>query len=213
MRLFRFLFVSSLFLFFGSLLMHAQSARSILDKTAEKLRSCGGIKANFEATQFKGTNASGTTSGTIYVQSGKFKITTSDMTTWFDGRTQWTMLSGSNEVNVSNPTQAELQQLNPYAFLDLYKGGYTLSTKSATYQGKNCQEVRMTAQSNANSIQTMIATIDPHSNMPLSVRIKDNRGNWVRIRIRSISTQQHFDSDLFRFDQKAHPGIEVIDLR
>lgn len=213
MKSIRYLLLSVLLLIAGSFPVQAQNARSILDTTAEKLRSSGGIKATFEATQFKGTNASGTTSGTIYVQNGKFKIVTSGMTTWFDGRTQWTMLSGSNEVNVSNPTQAELQQLNPYAFLDLYKGGYTLSAKSATYQGRKCEEVRMTAQSRGNSIQTMIATIDPHSHMPLSVRVKDDRGNWVRIRVRSISTRQQFDGNLFRFDQKAHPDIEVIDLR
>lgn len=196
-----------------STVVFAQTARQVLDETANKLKASGGIEAAFEATQFKGTQESGTADGHIYVAGNKFKISSSSVTTWFDGHTQWTLLSGSNEVNVSNPTAAELQQTNPYTFLNLYKKGYDLRLATTNYKGKACHEVRLVAQNKSNAIQLLIAVIDKTTHMPLSIRLKDNRGEWTRIRVNGIKTNRRYADSTFRFDQKQHPGIEVIDLR
>lgn len=191
----------------------AQTARQVLDETAGKLRGSGGIEAAFEATQFKGTQEGGTADGHIYVAGNKFKISSPSVTTWYDGRTQWTLLNGSNEVNVSTPTAAELQQTNPYTFLNLYKKGYDLRLATTSYRGKSCHEVRLVAQSKNNAIQLLIAVIDKTTHMPLSIRLKDSRGEWTRIRVNSIKTNRRYADSTFRFDQKQHPGVEVIDLR
>lgn len=191
----------------------AQTARQVLDQTANTLKGSGGIEATFEATQFKGTQESGTTDGHIYVMGNKFKITSPSLTTWFDGRTQWTLLTGSDEVNMSTPTEAELQQINPYTFVNLYKRGYDLSLATTTYQGKACHEVRLTAQSKSGDIQLLILVIDKTSHLPLSIRLRNNRGEWMRIRVSGIRTRRNYGDSTFRFDEKQHPGIEVIDLR
>lgn len=191
----------------------AQTAKSILDQTASLLQSNGGIEATFEGTQFKGTQAVGSTTGKIQVLGNKFKITTDALTTWFDGRTQWSLLAGSDEVNVSTPTAAEVQQLNPYAFVNLYKKGYTLTRTDATYQGKACHEVRLKAQNKSNSIQTLVLTIDKSTHLPHSIRIKDNKGEWTRIRVSGLSLRKKWNDSQFKFDSKQYPGIEIIDLR
>lgn len=191
----------------------AQTARQILDQTATKLRNSGGIEAFFEGTQFKGQHEAGTATGNIQIQGNKFKISSNALTTWFDGRTQWTLISGSDEVNVSNPTAAELQQVNPYTFLNLYKQGYNLKLSNVTYHGKQCHEVRMTAQNKTNTLQLIIAVIDKQTELPLSLRMKDNRGEWTRIRINSIHSNKRWNDSVFKFDSKSYPNIEVIDLR
>ena len=99
----------------------AQTAHQVLDQTASKLKASGGIEAQFEATQFVGVTENGTVGGQICVQGNRFKLTSPSITTWFDGRTQWTLLTGSDEVNVSTPTDAEIQQMNPYTFINLYQ--------------------------------------------------------------------------------------------
>ena len=191
----------------------AQTARQVLDQTASKLKNSGGIEATFEGTSFKGIQEESTTSGHIYVQGGKFKISSDALTTWFDGHTQWTLLSGSDEVNVSNPTPAELQQINPYTFVNLYKEGYALKLGNLNYKGKVCHEVRLNAQNKGSAIQLLIVVIDKQTLLPQSVRIKDNHGNWTRIRIQSLRTGRRWKDATFKFDEKQHPGIEVIDLR
>lgn len=191
----------------------AQSARSVLDQTASVLQHSGGIEATFEGTQFKGQKAAGIATGRIELDGNKFKITSDALTTWFDGHTQWTLMTGSDEVNVSTPSAGELQHINPYAFINLYKQGYTLSLNESSYKGKSCHEVRMKAQSGSNSIQLLVATIDKSTHLPLSVRIKDHKGQWTRIRVSGIRTHRKWNVSNFRFNAKQHPGIEVIDLR
>lgn len=190
-----------------------QTARSVLDKTAAKLQGSGGIEASFEGTRFKGTQPDGTATGKIQVQGKKYKVTAGSLTTWYDGATQWTMLAGSGEVNVSTPSDAEAQQTNPYAFVNLYKKGYDLTLSAATFRGKACHEVRMTAQRKDAPVRLMILTIDKQTSLPLSVRIKDAKGQWTRIRVSDVKTRQKWADSVFRYDEKQHPGVEVVDLR
>ena len=193
--------------------VQAQKAQDILDKTAGKLKNSGGIEAVFEATAFKGTKETGSASGTIKVKGNKFKIESNSLTTWFDGKTQWTLLAGSDEVNVSTPTAAELQAINPYSFINIYKKGYTATLAKASYEGKSVHEVRLVTTSKKSSMQKILLTIDPSTLLPLSVRFKNAKGDWTRIRVRSIKTGRQFADAAFTFDAKQHPGIEVIDLR
>lgn len=191
----------------------AQTARQVLDKTATQLKNSGGIEATFEGTQFKGTHETGSANGKIQVQGSRFKIQSSAVTIWFDGKTQWTHMNGSDEVNVSKPSAAELQQTNPYTFVNLYKQGYNLRLAPTTYHGKSCHEVRMVAQSKSNALQLVILVIDKQTHLPVSIRVKDNHGEWTRVRVGSIHTRRHWSDANFKFDTKNHPGIEVIDLR
>ena len=97
----------------------AQSARSILDKAAATVSNASGVEASFQMITKQGT-----TSGQIAVKGSKFHATTPDASVWFDGKTQWTYMKGNEEVNVSNPTEAELQAINPYNFINIYKKGF-----------------------------------------------------------------------------------------
>lgn len=191
----------------------AQTARQILDQTASKLKNSGGIEATFEGTTFKGNTASGQSTGQIQVQGKMFKITAEQLTTWFDGKTQWTLLNGSDEVNVNTPTAAELSGLNPYSFVDLYKKGYLLKIAPTTYHGKSAHEVRMQAGDKSENVQLMILVIDKQNLLPLSIRVKDQTGNWTRIRVQSLKTHRKWNDSYFKFDEEDYPGIEVIDLR
>ena len=198
---------------FISLSLHAQTATSLLDQTAAKLKNSGGISATFEATQFKKTTENGTTQGSIDLSGKKFKVTTPGLTTWFDGKTQWSMLGGSGEVNVSTPTAEELQSINPYAFVDLYKSGYKSTLSYVNKGGKKCPNVRLVATSKQRDIREMRIVLDPDTHLPSSIRILRKDGNWFRIRVKNISLGKKWDDSHFRFSEKDYPGVEIIDLR
>lgn len=191
----------------------AESAKKILDRTSSLLKSSGGMQATFEATAFKGTQEKGITNGTIYVQGNKFKIVAPQMTTWFDGRTQWSHMAGSGEAYVSTPTEAELQSVNPYTFINLYKSGYASTLSETNYNGKSCYNVRLVAKNKKAGIAEMRIIIDKTSYLPHSVRIKQSSGDWLRIRVNGVKTGKSWNEGFFRLNKSDYPDVELIDLR
>ena len=189
----------------------AQTATNVLDRTANTLKKSGGIEAQFEATTFQGTTEKGRTTGTICVKGDKFKVTTPDGNIWFDGKTQWSLYANSDEVNVSNPTEKEIQSINPYTFINLYKHGFNHSMTNTSYNGTACYDVRMTPQK-ASRIKEMRVVIDKKTFLPYSIRIKQDN-DWFRVRVNGIKTNNKWKDSFFRFNEKEYPNIEVIDLR
>ena len=104
----------------------AQTAKSVLDKAAANITVKSGVQA-----KFKMTGSMGNTSGTIAIKGRKFHATTPQAIVWFDGKTQWTYMKNNDEVNVTTPTESQLQAINPYNFINLYKNGYDATLNSS----------------------------------------------------------------------------------
>lgn len=179
---------------------NAAQARKILDKTAAIVGRKGGASASFT---MKGRT---TASGTISVKGSKFAARTADAIVWFDGRTQWTYLKSSQEVNISTPTEAQQQSMNPYKFITLYKKGFTLSMKNV----KAGWQIRLVAQDSRRTIKEMYITVGKDY-LPREVRMRQSSG-WTTIAISRFRAADIADS-AFRFNAKDFPGAEIIDLR
>ena len=171
------------------------AARKILDRTAKVIGRSGGASASFT----KNNASTGTVSGTIAIKGNKFNARTSQMTVWYNGKTQWTYMKKNNEVNVSTPTQAQQQMMNPYSFINIYKTGYKMS---ATTSGAN-DEVHLVAQ-NKN-------TINLKTGVPSKVKMK-HKGKWSTITVSNFSPKS-LSNAIFTFNSKDYPTAEVIDLR
>ncbi len=184
-------------------LSYGQTAKEVLDKAAATISNKQGITAKFKIS---GPNFS-PTDGTISVKGKKFQASTEVAIIWFDGKTQWTYMKQNNEVNVSNPSEAELQSLNPYNFINLYKKGFTYNmvTKGNSY------EVHLTATDKKRGVQEMYITVNKTSFVPTQVKMKQKQG-WTTINISNFKTAKLSDS-MFRFNNKDYPHAEVIDLR
>ena len=125
--------------------LQAASGIEILDKAAQRITATGSAELSFTATSFSGTQPQGSSSGQIRVKGQMFKITTDEMITWYNGHTQWSMMPGSGEVNMTVPTEEEKQAVNPYAFIQLYKHGYKASVKKGSLRNTDTYEVHLTA--------------------------------------------------------------------
>ena len=181
----------------------AESAKRILDKAAASVSNPGGVKAHFQmiSKQF------GSTNGEIFIKGTKFHATTPDATIWFDGKTQYTYMKGNDEVNISSPTEAQLQAINPYNFINIYKKGYKLSSK----QVDNAYEVHLVATDKNRKIQEMYIIVDSKSYHPTHVKMKQ-KDKWSTILISQLKTIT-LDDGIFVFNSKDFPTAEIIDLR
>ena len=179
----------------------AQTPRSVLDRAAAVISNPGGITATF-----KMTGGMGNASGTISVKGKKFQASSPVATIWFNGKTMWTYMKKNDEVSISTPNDAQLQKINPYNFINLYKKGYDMMMSSAA----NSHTVHLTAQGNQN-IQEIFITVDKKSFHPTQVKMLQGK-RWTTFDISELKTVTLSDS-MFSFNSKDFPQAEVIDLR
>lgn len=182
---------------------NSAQAYKVIEKTAKAIGSTGGSSASFTLSSAE----TGTVNGTITIKGNKFHATTPQAIVWYDGSNQWTLVKRNNEVNISRPTQAQKQTMNPYTFINLYKQGYNLSL---TTKGSN-NVVHLVAKNKTQSIQEMYVTASKSTGIPTEIKMK-HRQKWTTITIRNFRTGNYSNST-FTFNAKDFPTAEVIDLR
>ena len=181
---------------------NASQARSILDKAASVIGRKGGATANFSIS-----GKYGNSSGTIAIKGNKFRATTPDAIVWYDGKTEWTYIKKNVEVNVSTPTEAQQQAMNPYKFITIYKNGFNLSMTSTASD----HNIHLVAQNQSRTIKEMYIIVDKRTNLPKQVKMRQQNG-WSTINISNFKAVNQSDAT-FRFNSKDFPHAEVIDLR
>ena len=193
------LFVLTSTLSFGQ---NATQARKVLDKAASMVGRKGGATANFSIS-----GKYGNSNGTIAIKGNKFRATTSDAIVWYDGKTEWTYIKKNEEVNVSTPTEAQQQAMNPYKFITIYKNGFNMSMTSTASD----HNIHLVAQNQGRTIKEMYITVDKRTNLPKQVKMRQQNG-WSTINITNFKAVDQSDAT-FRFNSKDFPHAEVIDLR
>jgi outer membrane lipoprotein-sorting protein len=182
--------------------IYAQTATSVLDKAAATVTMKEGVKADF-----KMSGSMGSTTGTIVIKGKKFHATTPQASVWFDGKTQWTYMKDNDEVNISTPNESQLQAINPYNFLNLYKKGY----KATLNSNGNNHVVHLTASSADRKIKELFITVDKKTYQPTQVKLLQGK-KWTVFDITNLKKQATADAE-FRFNAKEFPHAEIIDLR
>lgn len=180
---------------------NAAQARKILDKTATVIGRKGGASANFTMS-----GKYGNSSGTISIKGNKFNARTPQAVVWFDGKTQWTYMKKSQEVNISTPTEAQQQSMNPYKFINIYKNGFKLGVKNVS----GGWQVHLYATNQKRTIKEMYVTIGKNY-YPKTIKMRQSNG-WTTINVSNFKPKNLSDS-MFRFNAKDYPHAEVIDLR
>ena len=194
--------VLTLLALFAALTLSAQTAQQVLDKTAAVVSAKQGTQLSFT---IKGEHMK--TSGTIAIKGRKFHATIPQATIWFDGKTQWTYLKKSEEVNIATPSESELAAINPYNFINIYEQGYQYSMVK---KGTNFI-VHLTAKDQKRGIQEMYITVNQKTYIPSQIRMKQQK-SWTTIDISNFKAVSLADG-IFRFNAKDFPQAEVIDLR
>lgn len=190
-----------------------ENTTKILDKTAAIFEKSSGLQANYDVSIKKGAQHQGESRGDIYIKKNKFHIANADLLTWFDGTTQWLMLKNSGEVNITYPTKEEIQSINPYTFIYLYKKGYKASHTTSTYNKRKCYDVKLVAQNKKAKMQQINVYIDQQSYLPLYISLTDDRKVTTIVRLGQVKNNVNLKDSFFTFNPKDYPNIDIIDLR
>lgn len=193
----------------------AADARTVLDKAYSPYENSKGINILFTITT---TGQDGTKyppqKGSAQVKGNKFKIETSTINTWFDGKTQWVLMKEMNEVNISYPSNEELATISPLALLSMYKTGFTLNPPvSKTVNGKSALVIEMVPTGNKSDFKKISVAIDARDSSVVQVDITLKDGMRNRIDVNSYNTNFNYSDAEFLFNIDQHKGVEIVDLR
>lgn len=182
----------------------AQTAKSVVDNVVAAYQKNKGISASYVVS-----SKNGSTRGNIVMQGMKFRIMSNDLKSWFDGKNQWTYSTASDEVNITNPTKAELQMSNPYiAIMEIKNASnMSLSNSGANYVVKLVPR-------NRGNISSVTLTVAKSSFQIMKVIFAMNDKSVYTTTISNYSIGKNFPASTFVFNKKLVPnGTQVVDLR
>lgn len=187
---------------YGLCAQHADQAKAIIEKIEKTMREAGGIRASFE----------GSNNGLLLMDGIKFYLNCNGIQTWYNGKTQWSYVMDSEEVNISNPTLEELQTINPYILLQTYKEGFRYQYNgNKMINGRKGYEIELFPKEKNNFSSIILFVSDQF--IPLNIQIKSEQQEPIVFRITSFQMHQRLIDEMFEFDSGKYPQAEIIDLR
>ena len=177
-------------------------AAEVLDKVLEDLSDNKGIRADF----------GGSETGFMLLKGEKFYLNNGNIQSWYDGKTQWSYVVATEEVNISHPTIEELQGINPYLILMRYKTDFNYAYKgSQTRNGVKGHEIVLTPKHSGQS--EIIRVFISKTYRPLAMKMEQNGQTLSEINVTSYKTDQKLEDGMFRFNKSLFPNAEIIDMR
>lgn len=199
-------------------------AKLILNQVSQKYKSFPVIKSDFSFTiDNQQAGIKQTQSGTLITQpkANKFRVTLYadgpkpevEQEIINDGKSQWTYLKRDKEVQLSDADHSS-DAFNPSQLFTMYEHGYKyLYTGQQRIGGKIYQIIDLTPDDDKKQFFKIRLTIDKVKKQIFSALIFDKSGSKYNYTLRSIVTSAQVPASTFAFDAKAHPGVEVVDLR
>lgn len=199
----------NLFIFLAAVMMafsvSAQSPASVVDKVLAALKGSNAVSASYAISSPQGSSK-----GTLVMSGKKFRVLANDVKCWYDGKTMWSYSTATGEVNVTNPTPADLQMSNPYSAAQNFKSSF-IASKGGT--GNGTYVIRFTPKKKSN-VKHMLVTVSTSTWLISKAVIVQTNGAKTTIAISNYNKNASAPASTFKFDKKQVPaGVQVVDLR
>ncbi|MDR0699393.1 MAG: hypothetical protein LBG28_09305 [Tannerella sp.] len=189
-------------------------AKAIIGKTSQVYKEWEGMAVKFTAHVHSDKNGiSESFEGTIVMKDNKFVLTTPDLTTWFDGATQWTYMPRTGEVNINTPSGSDLRFLNPMILLQDYQEDFNVSYigESTSANAKMAYDVALIPKKK-DDIEKIEIQIEKNASLPVKLVVTMRNDMRNVIHVKELKKDSPPD-DLFTFPKSKYPDVEIIDLR
>lgn len=191
-------------------------AKSILDNLSAKTKSFSSITADLTIIlENKKDKVKDTQQAKLMLKGNMFKIAMKSQDIYSNGKVKWTFIKESNEVNVQNINSNDPNVMNnPSKLFNAY-----LTDFKYTYKGKKKEDGVQVEQidlypKDIKAAYSMVRLfIDPKTNLPKSVIYTGRDGVNYTIKFTKITPNLPVNNNDFIFNAKAHPGVEIIDMR
>ncbi|MFZ4522845.1 MAG: LolA family protein [Bacteroidales bacterium] len=185
-------------------------ASALLEEVSKKAKSFKSIKVDLSYSMVN-TKAKINEEKTVslLVSGDKYKMSAAGQTVICDGKTIWTYIKESNEVQI-NALENKDDALTPSKLLTSYNANY--KSKIIKSNDPAIESVELTPATGKNFIKAILG-IDKSKKQIKSFTLFDKSGNTFTYNVKTYVTDTPVTDADFTFDAKKFPGVEVIDMR
>lgn len=205
------------FFFIAASSLQAQTdakAQEILKGVSAKYKSYKSLQATFALTRLdQKTKKTEKFNGSITLSGEKYTFTMTDQTVICDGKTNWTYLKESNEVQISEAKSSE-GAISPTTIFTMYEQGFkTKFMGEKTIGGKVVQQIELIPEDPKKKFFKIMLNIDKTGKYVSEARIYEKSGGILTYTISKFTPNIALATDAFTFNKSKFPGVEVVDLR
>jgi outer membrane lipoprotein-sorting protein len=129
-----------------------------------------------------------------------------------DGKNQWTYITKDKEVQLNKAENSE-EAFNPAKIFTIYEKGYKyFYFGDGTIKGHTYQIIDLTPEQDKEFFKVRL-WIDKVRKQLYQATIFDKNGGRFTYTINTFTPNVPATLSTFTYDTKAHPGIELVDLR
>ncbi|MBP7244632.1 MAG: outer membrane lipoprotein carrier protein LolA [Bacteroidia bacterium] len=186
----------------------------ILKSVSAKYKSYKSLSASFKLSRVdQKTKASENFSGTIVLNGPKFQFVLNNQTVMSDGASTWTFLKESNEVQISESKSVE-GAISPTNIFTMYEKGFkTKYIGDKKEKSGTVQQIELTPDDTKKNYFKILLSIDKAGQFVKEAKIYEKSGAILTYSIVKFTPNSPVNDNMFVFDTKKYPGVEVIDLR
>ncbi|MDF1674020.1 MAG: outer membrane lipoprotein carrier protein LolA [Vicingaceae bacterium] len=187
-------------------------AKGILDKLSTKTKAYKTIKADFQFTisnKAEGTNES--QSGKIVIKGDKYVLSISGQDVISDGKSMWTILKESKEVQINEIDEEDEEAISPNKIFTLYEEGFKYKYVK---EDKGMHIINLYPKAAAEkSFHRIALYINKAKNEMSKVKVYGKDGTITTYSIKSFTPNTTIPETRFSFSKSKFPSYEIIDLR
>jgi outer membrane lipoprotein carrier protein len=190
-------------------------AKVVLDGVSKRFKSLKSVIANF-VLKVEGANnsVSDTKKGSVYVKGSKYKVIMDGQEIISDNQTSWTYAKDVNEVTISNVDHSNSSMTPAKIFTNFYDKDFLYRLNGETTEkGKVLQNIELTPTDKSKNFFKVLVDVDKKNQTLARMKVFEKNGNRYTYEITNFTPNGAVKDDLFTFDAKKYPNVEVVDLR
>lgn len=187
---------------------------AVLKRTSAQYKGMKTIRAQFNI-QFEDLKrkTNNIQKAQLVVSGKKFKLELEDQKLYCDGSTLYTYSPEVNEVQIDQ-YKPEIGEINPANLFTIYESGFTAAFAGQTViKKKNITLIDLTPTDKKKNYFKIRLWIDTSTNLLQMGKVFQKSGNNITYSITNLGQTPPATEKEFLFDKKAHPGVEVVDMR
>lgn len=189
-------------------------ATEILKGVSAKYKSYKSLQASFKLSRLdQKTKKTDLFTGNITISGARYSFTLQDQTVLCDGKTTWTYLKESNEVQISEAKPSD-GAISPTTIFTMYEKGFRSRYLGEKKVGtKIIQQIELTPEDAKKNYFKIVLQIDKAGKFVSEAKIYEKNGGVLTYSIVKFTPNAAVTDESFTFNKTKFPGVEVVDLR